>query len=241
MNVQPLKNEQVVPMANNPPVAQPTAHLAAQAPKVKAGQPTPHQEVLSGAVTAPAKEVATRLAAIHDDKSVRVVQAVALRTASTVNIQMEAIKEALTHIVKDYPPFAMGDEKRQQYLMSISGIRSQIEALMIPPNGFNHQALPNSLQTKETWNNLFQGVNLPELSASGPNEATNAQVFSALDSVGSLQAGLAVQRSALEQQTATNFSISPLLAQNISLTTGLGLSQTGLSMSTNLSGALKDF
>jgi hypothetical protein len=244
MTVQPLKNEQaVVQMVSKPTTSDQTSHLAKQSLHTRPvtdrlqNNVAPH-ETFSGAVVAPAKDAATRLVTISNVNAARSVQGVAVQAASAVNVQMDAIKEAMTHIVKDYPPFALGDEKRQQYLMSISGIRRQIEAMMVPP--VTSTPATAQIGSKDIWGDLFKGVSIPMLTVSGPNEATDAQVQAALTSVTSMQTTLSERSDSLAQQTATTLTpTASLMAESISQTVSQGLAASGMSLTNNLSGVLR--
>lgn len=246
MTMQPLKNEQAValitgnqtsPLANTHITLQPHPATTRTAVDAKTN------DILSGAVIAPASGTTGRLVALQVENSTRAIKVQATRAASFVEARMEAMKAELNGIVKNYPPFLKGSEIRQQYLMSIGGIREQIEAMTIPHNKFVHPALndASSNQAKQIWGELFQGIGIPALSTSGPNEASDAEVQVTYSVVDAMQAGLAERRAALEQQVASPVPISTPAAQYISKVVSMGLAQTGQSLTTNLTGALKDF
>lgn len=248
MTVQPLKNEMaVVPMVSNQATPSKTSHLTSHTHQAR---PVPDgssrnvapQERLSGATIAPAKYAAMRFAAIHEDSIARSVKAVAQQTFTAVSVQMDAMKEALTHIVKNYPPFAMGDEKRVAYLMSITSIREQIQAMMLPHDRFSQPMVPEASQVRanKIWSDMFQGISLPTLTAAGPDEATDVQVQAALTSVTSMQTGLFERSAIVSQRTLPPLpAVSSPMAEFISNVTGQGLAITDFPLTTNLSGVLK--
>ncbi|MEW6677856.1 MAG: hypothetical protein AB1421_08030 [Pseudomonadota bacterium] len=98
------------------------------------------------------------------------------------------IKERLTHIVKQYPPFSQDSPQRITYLNSISGLRKQLDALAFPPERKAQQA--------ETASLGLPSVPGPSLPAKGdlaipeldPRKATDEEVRSALDAVVAAQA-----------------------------------------------------
>ena len=200
------------------------------------------KDVLSGAATAPAKETANRLTAFQSEKETSNLQVLAVRTGKAVEEQMESIKEKLNEIVNSYPPFLRGSEKRQQYLMSISSIRQQIEAMTVPPNTLDTPSLSaaSNNEAKKVWANLFQNIGIPELEANGPNEASDAQIKAASSLVETAQSDLSSRRATLEQQLAQPAPISSPIAQYMSQTAVQGLSETDLSLTSNLTGALRN-
>lgn len=250
MTVQPLKNEQaVVPLVSNRTTPLANSQSAGQLQWVKQPQSpvagklpgnAEDKDVLSGAVTTPASETASRLTAVQNDSAARSIKAQAVRTSKAVEEQMESMREKMNEIVNSYPPFLRGSEKRQQYLMSISSIRQQIEAMTFPPNKFHSiPDVASSNELKKIWTNLFQNVDIPALASSGPNEASDAQIQAVSSAIGAMQSDLSGRRAALERQAVPSTPISPVAAQYISRVTGQGLVNSGFSLTTNLTGALK--
>ncbi|MEI6207394.1 MAG: hypothetical protein WCP20_11460 [Desulfuromonadales bacterium] len=247
--IQPIKNDQAVTLVVKSHAALNSSTLAApQSPQVQHSPSGVDKNVKADIATgkdvffdtqsAPAKSATGRLTVLQNSSDTRSLQANAVNTSKAVEEQMESMKQKMDEIVNSYPPFLRGSEKRQQYLMSISSIRQQIEAMTIPPDKLINQASGN--EVNKMWTSLFRNVDIPALSSNGPNEATDAQIKAASAAVGAMQSDLSGRRAALEQQvTATPPVISSPMAQYISQAAGQELAQTGLSLTTNLTGALK--
>lgn len=56
------------------------------------------------------------------------------------------LKAQISALVKNYPPFPIGSEERLAYLRSISALRQQLEALVVPPESQNVPRLPEPPQ-----------------------------------------------------------------------------------------------
>jgi hypothetical protein len=63
------------------------------------------------------------------------------------------IKDNLTNIVKQYPPFSQDSPQRITYLNSITGLRKQLEALTFPPQRETNEIPAQSGQFME-WQNF---------------------------------------------------------------------------------------
>lgn len=250
MTIQPIKNDQgVMPTVSNLTPLATTSLLAPLVPYDKQSSSSTDKtansatakDVYSGAKTASAKDAANRLTALQHGKDAQTLKAQAASTSKAVEEQMESMKDKMDEIVNSYPPFLRGSEKRQQYLMSISSIRRQIEAMTLPPSKADQVAPDGTASgaTKKMWSSLFKNLDIPALEPSGPNEATDAQIKAASAAIGAMQSDLSSRRAALEQQVATPNQISSPVAQYLSQAAGQGLAQTNLSLTTNLTGALK--
>jgi hypothetical protein len=238
MTIQPLKNDQAVTnMANTAAqAAAPTKtsqtvdqQQSAQSSSPKAlapGQKTDVTEKSSDAASA------LRLNSIQEDNVTRSAQARTVHASASVDKKLEEMKEALSSIVKSYPPFPYGSEKRVQYLMSISSIRDQIEAMTIPPD-------PSKGEATKIWADMFKGVIIAPLVASGPAEATDTEVGAALSAVSTMQAGLADRRSALEKQLGLSAQVSEQLAVQLSQSAAQQLAAKQLPIATHFSEVLK--
>jgi hypothetical protein len=189
-----------------------------------------------------AVKTAARVADLQEKAATRALQAEAVKAAGTVEARLQEMKKDMATIVNSYPPFLRGSEKRRQYLMSISSIRQQIEAMTIPPDkaaeGQAAQAKTNAL-----WHDLFKGVSAPELATGGPSEASNETLRNAYTAVEQMRAGLAERRTALERQVMPAAAVSQQIpssaARYLSQTAGQVLAQAGFSLTTNLTGGLK--
>jgi hypothetical protein len=178
-----------------------------------------------------------RLAALQSGKDASEIKVLAVRTSKAVEVQLESAQKQMNEITNSYPPFLRGSEQRQQYLMSISSIRKQIESMTIPPIKVDNQAA--SGEVKQMWASLFQNIGVPELAVKGPNEARDAQISTASSALGVMRLDLSGRRTSLEQQVSPTNPISSPMAQYMSQAAGQGLAQAGLSLTTNLIEALK--
>ena len=243
--IQPLKNEQAVvtmfskqtmtPLTASNPLLQSSSDIGKAGGAYTAGK-----DVLSGSVTASVKETASdRLVAIQSGKDSSKIEVLAARTGKAIEAQMEAAKQQMDEIVNSYPPFLRGSEKRQQYLMSISSIRQQIEAMIIPPIKADQLDPSSGGEAKKMWAILFQKVGIPALEVGGANEASDAQIRVASSMVGTMKSQLSSRRAALERQLAPPTSVSEPAAQHLSQEARQGLANTGLSLTSNFTEALK--
>jgi hypothetical protein len=236
--IQPLKNEQaVVQMVSKRTTLPQTSLLAPQSQTgVSKSDKSDKPDKSDKSDTATATN---RLAALQSGKEASEIQVLAVRTSKAVEEQLESAQQQMNEITNSYPPFLRGSEQRQQYLMSISSIRKQIESMTIPPIRIDNAAA--SGDAKQMWASLFQNISVPELAANGPNEASDAQIREASSAVGTMLSDLSGRRAALEQQVAPTNPISSQMAQYMSQTAGKGLAlaQPGLSLTNNFSGALK--
>lgn len=240
--IQPIKNDQAVAqIVSKQTTPTKESRSSSQSQKATSGIEKSELSDNSEKSTKAANGAASRLGALQNEKDATQLQVLAVRTGKAVEVQLESAQKQMDEIVNSYPPFLRGSEQRQQYLMSISSIRQQIEAMTIPPGKLNNPALDatSSGGAKKMWAELFQDVGIPALATNGPNEASDAQIRAASSAVGAMQSDLSGRRTALEQQVAPQNPISSPMAQYISQAAGQGLAQTGLSLTTNLIGALK--
>jgi hypothetical protein len=253
--MQPIKNDQAVTQmaakqaTPSPQAAHSTLNLSSDRSRsektVKAAD-VATKDILSGSATSTTKtkgSSTSRLAAIQDGKDIRDLQVLAVRTSKAVEVQMESAQKQMNEIVNSYPPFLRGSEQRQQYLMSISSIRKQIEAMIVPPIKLDNPALDatSSNEAKQMWASLFQGVAIPALATNGSSEASDAQIRAVSSAVGAIRSELSGRRAALELQLVSPTRISSPTAEYMSQVAGLELTRTSLSITTNLTGALKVF
>ena len=248
ITMQPIKNDQAVAQLqmSNQTTQRQTSHLGTQSPSSisksdGSGHAAATKDVFSGAATTPAKEATGRLVALQNVKNGNAMQILAVRTSKTVEVQLESAKQKMNEITNSYPPFLRGSEQRQQYLMSISSIRKQIESMIIPPVQLQNPTLDaaSSNVAKGMWTELFQDIAIPALATNGPNEASDAQIRVASSEVGSMLSDLSGRRVALEQQLVPAAQISSPMAQSLSEVAGQRLAKTDISLTYNLTGALK--
>jgi len=243
--IRPYQNDQAVAqIVSRQTTSTQTSRLAEQPQKAPSGIDKADNSGKSdeSAKSAKSGAVATsRLAALQSGKETGELQVLAVRTGKAVEVQLESAQKQMNEIVNSYPPFLRGSEQRQQYLMSISSIRQQIEAMIIPPVKLDNPALDAATSTegKKMWTELFRNIDIAALAANGPNEASDAQIRAASSAVGAILADLTDRRTALEQQVSQTNPISSPMAQYMSQAAGQGLAQAGLSLTTNLIGALK--
>lgn len=251
--MQPIKNDLAVEqMAIRQTTPARTSHLTPQSPtdisrpdktarSEKSDKSAATKDFLSGAATAPANEATSRLTALQGGKELREIQVLAVRTSKAVEKLMESMKEMMEEIVSSYPPFLRGSEKRQQYLMSISSIRQQIEAMTIPPIKLDTPALDvaSSNDAKKMWTNLFHNIGIPALEQNGPNEASDSQIKAVSLTVIAMREELSSRRNALEQQVVQTVSMSSVSAEYRSQLAGQNLAVLDISLTINLTGGLK--
>ena len=113
------------------------------------------------------------------------------------------IKENLTQIVKQYPPFAQESNQRVELLNAISGLRKQLEALAFPPERKSQDAVPIPLYPEKS--DVLMAI-------LDPKKSTDEEVRSALDEVQRLQDGLANRREQMWKNVA-QFVSEPSVAQ----------------------------
>lgn len=106
------------------------------------------------------------------------------------------IKEALTHIVKQYPPYGLDSRERIDYLNSIAGLRKQIEAVS-PDSVLLGQAALSFPSGEHYTLDLAAfrvgSLDIPDLGL----RASDVEVANALDDVTSTEARLRTSRGAL--------------------------------------------
>lgn len=136
----------------------------------------------------------------HLDSALRLRAAdAALQKADAL---LEAIKERLTHIVKQYPPFSQESPQRISYLNSISGLRQQLDALAFPPeaDAVNPGDARSGDEAAPTPRMPARGdLAIPELN---PETASDAEVSDALEAVISARHDVAVSRAAMWEDVA---------------------------------------
>lgn len=98
------------------------------------------------------------------------------------------MKVELNKIVKNYPPFPSGSDERKEILMSYRSLRQFIEKLIVPP-----PPDPIYKQEKHLWDKLTTQDATPDLTLT----ASDGQVASALESLGSDQTAVENGREAL--------------------------------------------
>lgn len=124
------------------------------------------------------------------------------------------IKEQLTHIVKQYPPFALDDPQRLAYLNAIAGLRKQLDALAFPPEreANKEASTVGSGQAAPLLSDIpVKGdLSIPELA---PRSAGDEEVASALGAVKNAQARVQELQGSMWQDVV-NFVGTPNLGQS---------------------------
>ncbi len=250
MTVQPIKNDQGVATLTNPQSGN-SANLTTPTSQLPTKNKLPlASDSLSISSTADSLTIglasagvqdgsaASRLASFKDDAVDRLTRAKAVSVASAVDGQMENMKQEISQIIKSYPPFLMGSEKRVEYLMSIASIRHQIEAMTIPAVSAKTE---KQGEIGKIWGDLFSGINIPTLTPSGPDEATDAQLQAAALTITTMQSTLVARSSGLQAEALLPTFASAPDALKASKTAGEGIAATGLPLSTQLGEILKNF
>lgn len=99
-----------------------------------AGQFTPpRQEHFAPEPVAGGQDANSSQVTISQEARDRLQGEVSVSDAKTaIGQRLGQMKEALTAIVKQYPPYTVEDRRRVQYLQLFSGLRKEIEALTTP-------------------------------------------------------------------------------------------------------------
>lgn len=115
-----------------------------------------------------------------------------------IGTKIDAMKENLEIIVKNFPPYPPGSDDRLKFLRNFNSLRQQIDALTIPrPNETSDIALKlRGLSTDKG------GLNIPALADSVP-EATDPQIHQAIGNLGKARKSLDAGRVALAGEAAT--------------------------------------
>ena len=119
-------------------------------------------------------------------------------TMVEIGTNIDAMKETLQIIVKNFPPYPPGSNDRINFLRNFNSLRQQIDALTIPrPNETSDIAL--KLQGLGTGKG---GLNIPALADTVP-EATDPQIHQAIGNLGKARRTLDADRLALAGEAAT--------------------------------------
>lgn len=142
MNVELLTNS----VQNNAPTGPETRiSVTAAAPSPAPGTPasSPSNDTVS---IDGAGAVKTSYKAIQDAKSQgsAAAETVQRRGAALDAVQknLEGMKQSLTEIVKNFPPFLSGSPERVKLLKSFNGLRHEMDSLMIPPPPTDENTAP---------------------------------------------------------------------------------------------------
>ena len=138
--------------------------------------------------------------AVQGEVAGRIRQAGALLDG--VEEKINKMDEALTGIVKHYPPFPPGSKERVQHLESFSAFRKEIERLTFPPDPFSESAMEK--KSGDTGSPVpqfsfpkMEDLRIPELSV-GPSEATDEEIEIALGSLAKAKGLVEEKRQALQ-------------------------------------------
>jgi hypothetical protein len=142
---------------------------------------------------------------------------------------IDQMKAELGKIIKNYPPFPPGSEKRVEFLRSFTAIRKQIDQLSFAPDykqDLKITADSMKIPRPGDWKGVFgnrgsrpaiagpqvfidaTGFNIPELSENAPD----AEIRAAIESLQEAEKALAQKRSELATNT---LSIQQFLEFNI--------------------------
>jgi hypothetical protein len=126
--------------------------------------------------------------------------ALAIRSADAamagIGDSLEKMKQALTRIVKQYPPFALESRERVEYLNNFAGLRKQVEALtrMAGADSAINVSFPGGEQFAIRIGQFASaGADIPVLGS----RAGDDEVAAALDRVAAAAQVIARERSAL--------------------------------------------
>lgn len=118
-----------------------------------------------------------------------------------VEDKIDKMDEALTGIVKHYPPFPPGSDERINRLENFSSFRKMIERLSFPPDPFSESTNDTRIEETESTVPQFsfpkmEDLGIPDLSA-GPSEATDEEIETALESLEKAKGLVEEKRQAL--------------------------------------------
>lgn len=108
---------------------------------------------------------------------------------------VQQMKSSLDKIIKNYPPFAIENRERMELLMSYSGLKKQIQSMMLPPPPPPIYESVRHLWDDLTGNQAGNTVQTPTLPLDAPDahiklasrqlEAVSAQITLVQDAMGS--------------------------------------------------------
>lgn len=109
---------------------------AARTPGTPGAVPAP-EEAPEGrpVVQVEARHVAFAALASGKDEASRMAQSARemQRALQAASVTLQAMRQAVDAVLKQYPPFPPGSEQRVGYLNSVAALRQQIEAMTVPP------------------------------------------------------------------------------------------------------------
>lgn len=168
-------------------------------------------------------EAQSDIARIDSTKEAIASAARSIRAANTamnaIGDNLVKMKQHLEGIVKNFPPFPQGSDERMKLLKSYNSLRKQIDALTVPPpppDGTEYArivgdpAIGGSGGIKVTTErgdvvtiNAQEvhtgptGLNIPELPDADGNDATDEQIYHAINSIDTAVQILGDKRSGL--------------------------------------------
>jgi hypothetical protein len=143
----------------------------------------------------------------------------------TIGRHIDQMKSDISAIVKNFPPFAPGSEERLKLLKSFNSLRQQIDALTIPrppedgdyrkimadPSAFPEAGgVTVTLSSSEISITLAPrevhtgpgGLDIPTLPDTAPNDATDAQIYKAINNLDTARATLGNKQTGLAEEAA---------------------------------------
>jgi len=177
--------------------------------------PSPNGQAVQAAHTVPSFSQTVALSSPRADRYAERLDrlessnqaALAIRSADAtmahISDSLAKMKQALTHIVKQYPPFALDNRDRVEYLNSIAGLRKQIEALTVLPGAGRQGAAATYEVSFPDGGQFAFRVSQPALGGKSLDipllgtQAGDDEVAAALDKVSAAGEAIANERSAL--------------------------------------------
>ncbi|GAM09661.1 hypothetical protein OR1_01941 [Geobacter sp. OR-1] len=230
MTIQPPSNDQAVLAMGNSIRPTPTTPDSQTEAGTRTSTAMQRQQP---AVEATSVTIAAQTGRIQAEQSVNSTAARGVRALDQASKQIDAMKQSLNAIIKNYPPFLQGSEERIKLLMSFNEIRKQIEALTYPP-----EITAQSLQAQKIWSDLFSGMQIPALADQPTNDATDAQIISTINTLDAAQKTVSDRRQTLAA-SLPQLPISPSAAISLSSTVGAALQQGAVPLTSGGGGYLK--
>lgn len=109
---------------------------------------------------APVRASHAQFAWLQEAKEAMQQQAITARQdiarADAMQRLLREMRDNLHGIIKHYPPFPYGSEERERFLKLVTGLRQQMEALLVPPPENRHTLVPE--EAKEWLPPILNGA-----------------------------------------------------------------------------------
>jgi hypothetical protein len=151
-----------------------------------------------------------RLAAVNDSANRTAAHIKAeQRRMDQIHSMIESIKRQVLRIIKNYPPYQQGDEKRIEYLKSIIGLRHEIEKFIIPPDDKWQgpqlgEAIPTTDAALASTTQTDQAAGMPQFDIPRFAETTtDSDLKRAMATLDNAQRDVIIVKDSLNRQAAS--------------------------------------